>query len=337
MNRHLAVEILSSYMDEEITPAQLRLVEDHLGDCTECRRTLAGLRAVAANVGRLEAVAPPATLSAAVERRVRFAIADESRGFRLEDGLRRWLGQPVLAPAFATVLALAAILYLFAFGVSKGGRHNTRVLVASAPSEEGKESSMKTRDSAADQEVRASESVAPMVPAGPVGKTDLDSLGAVREPQATGEDVPARPRLDGRTQLAEKLRSIEGDAKVEESVVADAAVLNEQDEKERIGPRTEALMRTPPTAKAARAMADESSTDNMPVIRVIEGRRFFEDAEVWVEVGLEGQAVSELIDLRLDEALLSAELAAFQDLERVRLRIDGRLVEVIFQTAEDRD
>ncbi len=48
MSQHMAVELLSSYLDEEVTQAQLRLVEDHLSACSECRGTLAGLSSIAA-------------------------------------------------------------------------------------------------------------------------------------------------------------------------------------------------------------------------------------------------------------------------------------------------
>ena len=121
MSSHLAIELLSSYLDEEVTTRQLRLVEDHLDDCAECRSTLEGLRSVAQSVRRLESVAPPSTLGVATERRLRIAALEEARGLDIERSLGRWLKQPVLAPVFAIVLALAAILYLFAYGVARRG------------------------------------------------------------------------------------------------------------------------------------------------------------------------------------------------------------------------
>jgi len=245
MSRHLAVKLLSSYMDEEVTPAQLRLVEGHLSACTDCRRAIAGLRAVAAGVRRLEAAAPPPTLSAAVERRVRLASREEPGRFRLEDGLKRWVGQPVLAPAFAIILALGAILYLFAFGVSRSGPHTTRLVVAAAPVDEDTHSLEKPAEFRTDSEV-------------PAPKTDLDPLGA-----AVG-----------------------------------------------------------------------SATSE---VRELAGRRFVQKDGIWVEVGLEGEPALEVLDLRLDSVRLEVELSAFRDLGRVRLRIDDRVVEVIYAAAASRD
>lgn len=136
MSGHLALELLSSYLDQEVTPRQLRLVEDHLEECSQCRKTLAGLRSVADTVRRLESVAPPSTLGMATERRIRLTSLEESRGLDIERSLGSWLRQPVLAPAFAVVLALGAILYLFSYGLAERDARSTRVVVASLPAEE---------------------------------------------------------------------------------------------------------------------------------------------------------------------------------------------------------
>ncbi|MCP4200673.1 MAG: hypothetical protein GY769_01910 [bacterium] len=279
MSQHLAVELLSSYADKEVTPAELRMVEGHLSDCTECRHRLSGLRAIAAGVRRLESVAPPPTLSAAVERRVRLAALEEPRGFRLEEGLRRWLGQPVLAPVFAIVLALGAILYLFALGVSEHGRTTTRVIVASAPEEEDRET---------------------------LGVPEIEQSSPGRRDQAKA--VP-----------------------MAEAAAVDTAGSIEQDRRGGVRSRAEAGQRTAVAAEPTPAALMEASfADGETETRSLSGRVFVKEADVWIEVGLEGQAAAELIDLRAETTDLDGELAAFRSLERVRLRVDDRIVEVMY-------
>ncbi len=283
MSQHLAVELLSSYADKEVTPAELRMIEGHLSDCTECRHTLSGLRAVAASVRRLESVAPPPTLSAAVERRVRLAALEEPRGVRLEEGLRRWLGQPVLAPAFAIVLALGAILYLFALGVSEHGRTTTRVIVASAPEEEDRESLGMSKIEPSSPERRDQAKAVPTAEAAAV-----DTAGAVEQDPRRG----ARSRVGS-------------------------------------GRRTAVAAEPTPSA-----LMEASFADGETETRSLAGREFVKEADVWIEVGLEGQAAAELIDLRTESTDLDDELAAFRSLERVRLRVDDRVVEIIYPAPE---
>ncbi len=353
MSRHLAIELLSSYMDEEVTPAQLRLVEGHLSDCNDCRSTLAGLRAVAAGVRRLEAVAPPPTLSPAVERRARLASLEEPGWFRLEDGLKRWAGQPVLAPAFAIILALGAILYLFAFGVSKGGRHTTRLVVATAPSEEGTDSLGKHNELRADSEAPASEAIPtdrdPVRPARTRAVSDLPATAA----QAAGQAV------DGRQELNSKLEPVlpEVAARAEFTQIAESSEsatsarvppvgadrLPRSSEKESpagTGARGEvrglAAMQLESVSPVP-GIAKASSGDGASEVRELAGRTFVREEGIWVEVGLQGEPVVEILDLRLDSTRLGIELSAFRGLERVRLRVDDRVVEVIYPEAAPRD
>lgn len=347
MSQHLAVELLSSYVDEEVTPAQLRLVEDHLSACTECRRTLSGLRAVAASVRRLETVAPPPTLSAAVERRVRLATLEKPRGFGFEEGLRRWLGQPVLAPAFAVVLALGAILYLFALGVSERGQTTTRVVVASVPDEEDKGSSEERRRFEADFEASAPEMIStgrssePARPgAAELPRTVGSKTVAAAEPTSPASDTPEGAATERRDvllrKLSAKLEEVEAEtAPTEQALLADAVRASEQDSQIGVGRRTAARQRTAvPAEPTIRAMTEESFTNEAPETRDIAGRQFVKEAGVWVEIGLEGLTAPELVDLRLASAALDAEWAAFRDLGRVRLRVDDRIVEVIYPAAE---
>lgn len=339
MSRHLAVELLSSYMDEEVTPAQLRLVEGHLSACTDCRRTLAGLRAVVAGVRRLEAVAPPPALSAAVERRVRLASREESGRFRLEDGLKRWAGQPVLAPAFAIVLALGAILYLFAFGVSRSGRHTTRLVVATAPSEENTDSLGKDNQFRADSEAPAaklpstseaksppvSESIAP--DREPVRAARTRSVSDLLAKAATVAQA-AEQVADRRQELNSKVEPVSPEV-VEPAEPTRVAGLR----REVRSPAATELENVP----AVSEMAEVSLGNGASEVRELAGRTFVREGGIWVEVGLEGEPAAEVLDLHLVSVRLEVELSVFRDLGRVRLRIDDRVVEVIYGEAAPRD
>lgn len=46
---------MSEFLDEELVVAARTRMERHLGDCPECERLLAGLRAVVQGLGRLPA------------------------------------------------------------------------------------------------------------------------------------------------------------------------------------------------------------------------------------------------------------------------------------------
>ena len=111
---HLPADLLSAYLDRELTDQERRRTEGHLDDCTACRERLEGLRRVAVGLRSLDRVAPPAVLEHGLQRH----LALDAK----ERGLRGRLEERSLAPrrlpthfglVFATVIALAAILYLF--------------------------------------------------------------------------------------------------------------------------------------------------------------------------------------------------------------------------------
>ncbi len=133
MSRHPAVKILSGYLDRELPERRLRLVESHLETCADCRRRLDGLQGVAEALKGIDRIAPPATLVRGVQRRIELASRERRRPRWLELASGRWLAQPVLTPLLAVILALAAILYLFALAVDRGPPTRTRMVVASTP------------------------------------------------------------------------------------------------------------------------------------------------------------------------------------------------------------
>lgn len=127
--RHATVEQLSAYLDAEVSERERRRVDEHLRGCESCRQRLAGLRSVAAGLRGLEAGRPPAELGYLVERQVAAAGPQQTLSERLESTARRLRLQPVLAPVFGVVLALAVILYLFAAGVARDRERPTRLII----------------------------------------------------------------------------------------------------------------------------------------------------------------------------------------------------------------
>ena len=59
-----APEHMSDYMDGELGTSALARIEHHLGECQECRRLLAGLRAIVQGLHRLAAPAGGADATA---------------------------------------------------------------------------------------------------------------------------------------------------------------------------------------------------------------------------------------------------------------------------------
>ena len=59
---------LSEYFDDDLDAADRARVEDHVGRCPECRRVLAGLKAVVVALARLREHAPIDVAPRAIDR-----------------------------------------------------------------------------------------------------------------------------------------------------------------------------------------------------------------------------------------------------------------------------
>ncbi len=139
MSGHASAESLSLYLDAALPATERRRVEDHLGACPECRRRLDGLHRVVAGLGRLPTAAPPADLGARIARQVDLG-SRRGRWRRLvEEGLPSPLVAAPPMHLLALVLALGAIVYLFAQGIEQYADRPTRIVlprserVAAAP------------------------------------------------------------------------------------------------------------------------------------------------------------------------------------------------------------
>lgn len=128
MSGHATAEGLSLYLDAALPEAERREVESHLDECFECRRRLDGLRRVVAGLGRLQTAVPPDDLAVRVRREI--ALRGRRGGWRrmLDGGLSDPLPGLPSMHVLALVLALAAIVYLFATGLERHGARPTRIV-----------------------------------------------------------------------------------------------------------------------------------------------------------------------------------------------------------------
>jgi hypothetical protein len=115
---HLSDELLSTYLDGELPAGRAGAVEHHLASCAGCRARLDGMRRVVRSLTRLERVSPPPLLAQRVERRVALLGRERTLVERLETRLRGLTLDSPMVVTFAVVVALAAILYFFSYGVA---------------------------------------------------------------------------------------------------------------------------------------------------------------------------------------------------------------------------
>ena len=128
MTHHSSVEQLSDYLDERLDePGRLRL-EEHLAECRDCRQRLAGMRRVVQGLERLERTAPPPHVAQQVEQQIRLEVGREGLVEKVERRLGVMMAQPSMLPTFALVVALAAIVYLFAYGLERHQRRGVPVI-----------------------------------------------------------------------------------------------------------------------------------------------------------------------------------------------------------------
>ncbi len=93
--------LLSAYMDNELTPEQLRVVQEHAAGCADCAATLEGYRRMRGAIRALPQPVPPPALRAAVFERA--TPAYRRRAFFFD------LGQRGLAAGALVMVLLAAL------------------------------------------------------------------------------------------------------------------------------------------------------------------------------------------------------------------------------------
>ncbi len=123
MNCKEICELLSAYLDGEVTPEEKAYIEAHLHDCPQCRAELEALSAIQKDLrNALKSMADEATPSPQVwnKIRVRLATGKSRRGFWTNFTLRR----VATAATAIVVLALAVVVWQF-IGSFKMGSPST--------------------------------------------------------------------------------------------------------------------------------------------------------------------------------------------------------------------
>lgn len=131
MSAHVTTEDLSAYLDRELPDRRAEEVERHLEGCHPCRRNLDSLSRVVHRLHALERAAPPPLLAGDVARRVALEGRPKTLLERLESRLTGKPLQSQIFNTFALVMALAAIVYLFAFSLDRIERKRVPVRVVS--------------------------------------------------------------------------------------------------------------------------------------------------------------------------------------------------------------
>ena len=111
---HTSVEMLSSYLDGELSRGRRLRVERHLEECEDCRHRLEGMHRVVETLEGLGRISPTPCLEQQVLKSVATRAREVSLLDRLEGAaerlhIERW----VWLPTFGVVIALASIVYLF--------------------------------------------------------------------------------------------------------------------------------------------------------------------------------------------------------------------------------
>ena len=133
MTHDATVELLSRYLDGDLSPGECEKAESLMTDDAGAREIYEGLRQVRGSLGQLADAAVPPHLGVLVQRRV--ALEAETSGLwqRVDSRLRRFLVEPAMLPAFAVVLALAAMVYVLASGLDRFERAREPVILRPHP------------------------------------------------------------------------------------------------------------------------------------------------------------------------------------------------------------
>jgi len=119
MTAHTDVELLSTYLDHQLSHREQSRVEEHLEQCEDCRERLTSLQRVVGNLQAMERLAPPVHLGAHLLRLTSLKASQPTLVQRLEQGASRFNLQPSIVPIFAIVVALIVIIYMLSWGLHR--------------------------------------------------------------------------------------------------------------------------------------------------------------------------------------------------------------------------
>ncbi len=105
LNHHKAGQLLSAYLDGELSGPEAAALQEHLMDCPACRQAYEDLRATKGLLGQLPLAEPPAEFWAAVRERARPRPGVAARPRRR---------MPMLGRRLAWAAAVAFVILAFA-------------------------------------------------------------------------------------------------------------------------------------------------------------------------------------------------------------------------------
>ena len=125
------LEVLSAYLDEELSPGETARLEAHLETCHACQDRLRGLTRVSETLRSLERAAPPPILEELVlgRREVPGARSWSGRLAQMNEASRRT--RSTIGLVFAMVLMLVVFVYLFSLAQSRQAPTSTVISVTS--------------------------------------------------------------------------------------------------------------------------------------------------------------------------------------------------------------
>ncbi|MBZ0114166.1 MAG: zf-HC2 domain-containing protein, partial [Thermoanaerobaculia bacterium] len=128
---HLPIDMLSAFLDRELSAREAAVVEEHVESCPECRAQLDSLGRVVGRLRSLERMAPPQVLEMDIQRRIALATPEDGFLGKLDGRLGRLPVQPGILVTFALIFCFAAILFTFAQGLED--RHQRTIPIILTP------------------------------------------------------------------------------------------------------------------------------------------------------------------------------------------------------------
>jgi anti-sigma factor RsiW len=132
VSREATVELLSRYLDGDLSAAEHQRVDAWIEADEKVREIYDGLSRVRGSLARLADAAPPSHLDVTVQRRVALEIERTGLWSQVDRGLR-WALAPATLPVFAVILALAAMLYVLANGLARFERPREPLFLPAPP------------------------------------------------------------------------------------------------------------------------------------------------------------------------------------------------------------
>jgi len=194
---HLADDLLSALVDEELSPAELQAARSHLSTCVECSERLAPLRAIKDLLRRLPEVAPPGDFSLGPR-----VVADPPNVIRLQ---RWYTATRAVAASLAAVFVFLVAGTVYMDTAVAPARQRTAIEVTSSQgltqNQVAAPTSLAAGAPARDAAQAPTKAQPPVAPQAPAAAPAPAPAGA-QAPPAAATPAPAAPGLAARPQSA---------------------------------------------------------------------------------------------------------------------------------------